>query len=58
MSDTQIAKIIMAVNSLGTARGILENAIRDEGVYTAKLGQITQKIKECEEELRAIQYSK
>lgn len=58
MSDAQIAKIIMAINSLGTARGILENAARDEGSYTDKLGQISEKIKQCEEELRAIQYSK
>ena len=58
MSDAQIAKIIMAINSLGTARGILENAARDEGSSNDKLGQISEKIKQCEEELRQIQYSK
>lgn len=58
MSEIEIAKIIMAVNSLGTARAVLENAIRDGGIFTDKLGTIVQKIKECEEELRVIQYSK
>jgi hypothetical protein len=58
MSEIEIAKIIMAVNSLGTARAVLENAIRDGGSYTEKLGTIVQRIKECEEELRVIQYSK
>lgn len=58
MGEVEIAKIIMAVNSLGTARAVLENAIRDGGSNTDKLGNIVQRIKECEEELRIIQYSK
>lgn len=58
MSEVEIAKIIMAVNSLGTARAVLENAIRDGGTFSDKLGNIVQKIKDCEEDLRVIQYSK
>jgi hypothetical protein len=58
MSEIEIAKIIMAVNSLGTARAVLENAIRDGGVFKDKLDSIVTKIKECEEDLRVIQYSK
>ncbi len=58
MSEIEIAKIIMAANSLGTARAVLENAIRDGGSYTEKLGSVVQKIKECEEDLRLIQYNK
>jgi hypothetical protein len=58
MSEIEIAKIIMAVNSLGTARAVLENAIRDGGSFTDKLAAVVQKIKECEEQLRVIQYSK
>ncbi|MGE5606846.1 MAG: hypothetical protein ACM3YE_14305 [Bacteroidota bacterium] len=58
MSDSQIAKIIMALNSLDNARSILNDAIKEGGDVAPSLNALMNKLKDCETELRLIQYQK
>lgn len=58
MSDSQIAKIIMALNNLSGARTHLNDAIKEGGDIAATLSPLLEKIKSCEDELRIIQYQK
>lgn len=58
MSDSQIAKIIMALNSLDNARSILNDAVKEGGDMAPSLNALVNKLKDCETELRMIQYQK
>lgn len=58
MSDSQIAKVIMAINNLTTVRKLLTDAINEGGSLSDKIAAVNEKVKICEEELRAIQYNK
>lgn len=58
MADAQIAKVVLALNSLDKARGMISEAINDGGNYTMKLQAIADMLRYCEEELRNIQYGK
>ncbi len=58
MSDSQIAKVIIALNSLDNARSILNDAVREGGAIAPSLTVLINKIQECEAELRLIQYQK
>ena len=58
MSDSQIAKIIMALNSLDNARTFLNEAIKEGGDMAPSLNMLVNKLKDCETELRLIQYQK
>lgn len=55
MSDSQIAKIIMAVNDLSNARILLNEVISEGGDIAAKISSLTNIIKDCENELNTIQ---
>lgn len=55
MSDSQIAKIIMATNSLSNARSLLNEVINEGGDIASKISTLTNIIKECETELHSIQ---
>lgn len=58
MSDSQIAKIIMALNSLDNARSILNDAVKEGGDIAPSLTALINKLQDCEAELRLIQYQK
>ncbi len=58
MSDTQIAKIIMALNNLSGARALLNDAVNEGGDIAVSLSTLLEKIKSCEDELRIIQHQK
>lgn len=58
MSDSQIAKIIMALNSLDNARSILNEAAKEGGDMAPSLNALVNKLKDFETELRLIQYQK
>lgn len=58
MTDSQIAKIIMALNSLGNARAILNEAIEEGGDIVPSLTMLINKLQDCEGELRLIQFQK
>lgn len=58
MSDAQIAKIIMALNNLSSARSILSDAAEEGGTVALTLTALMEKLQNCEEELRIIQYQK
>lgn len=58
MSDSQIAKIIMALNSIDNARSILNDAIKEGGDVAPSLMALLDKLHDCEVELRLIQYQK
>lgn len=58
MSDSQIAKIIMALNNLSSARTILNDAVKEGGDVAPSLTTLIDKLQDCEAELRLIQYQK
>ena len=58
MSDSQIAKIIMALNNLSGARALLNDAVKEGGDIAVSLSMLLEKIESCENELRIIQYQK
>lgn len=58
MSDSQIAKIIMALNSINNARSILNDAVKEGGDVAPSLMTLLDKLQDCEAELRLIQYQK
>lgn len=58
MSDSQIAKIIMALNSLDNARSFLNDAVKEGGPIAPSLNALLIKLKDCETELRSLQYQK
>lgn len=58
MSDSQIAKIIMALNNLGNARAILNEAVEEGGDIALSLTTLINKLEDCEAELRSIQFQK
>ncbi|NLW47453.1 MAG: hypothetical protein GXY86_08970 [Firmicutes bacterium] len=55
MSDSQIAKIIMATNNLSNARSLLNEAINEGGDIAAKISTLINILKDCENELHSIQ---
>ncbi len=58
MSDSQMAKIIMALNNLNNARLILNEAVKEGGDVAPYLITLMDKIHNCETELQLIQYQK
>lgn len=58
MTDSQIAKIILALNSLSNARSILNDAVEEGGDTAPSLTTLVTKLKDCEAELRLIQFQK
>lgn len=58
MSDSQIAKIIMALNSIDNARSILNDAVKEGGDAAPALIELMNKLQDFEAELRIIQYQK
>jgi hypothetical protein len=58
MSDSQIAKVILALNNLTAARNMLTGAVTEGGALSNRIAAINEKIKICEEELRNIQFNK
>ena len=58
MSDSQIAKIIMALNSLGNARAILNEAVEEGGDVAPALTKLINDLQDCEAQLRIIQFQK
>jgi hypothetical protein len=55
MTDSQTAKIIMAANSLGNARSLLNEVINEGGDIAAKVSTLINIIKDCESELHSLQ---
>ncbi len=55
MSNSQIAKVIMAVNNLSCALTLLEDAVKEGGDMASSLTALIDKIKQCEDELNSIQ---
>jgi hypothetical protein len=55
MSDSQIAKIIMATNYLSNARALLNEIINEGGDIATKTATLANIIKDCENELHSIQ---
>lgn len=55
MSDSQIAKIIMAANNLNSARMLLNEVVNEGGDIAAKISTLANIIKDCENELHSIQ---
>lgn len=58
MSDSQKAKIIIALNSLSTARSILDDAANEGGDIAPSITTLIAKIKDCEDELNLIQFQR
>jgi hypothetical protein len=55
MNPIQKAKIIMALNNIGTTRAMLSDALKEGGPIAERLSVILQKVKECEEALLQMQ---
>lgn len=55
MSDSQIAKIIIALNNLSSARIILNDAVTEGGNMAPLITALMDKIKSCEDELNSLQ---
>lgn len=55
MTDSQIAKIIMATNNLNNARSLLNDVISEGGNMATKISTLINIIKDCENELHSIQ---
>lgn len=55
MSNSQIAKIIMAVNSISYALSLLNDAIEEGGDLASSLTPLMEKLKQCEADLNSIQ---
>lgn len=58
MNDVMAAKIIMAINELGSARTLLTAALKEGGEETVKIVAVLDKIKACEADLQNIQAGK
>lgn len=58
MNDVMAAKIIMAINELGSARNLLTAALKEGGDEVVKIVAVLDKIKTCETELQNIQTGK
>lgn len=58
MSNSQIAKIIMAVNNLSCVQALLNDAIKEGGDLAPSLTPIMEKIQQCEADLNSIQSNK
>ncbi|HEX7715402.1 MAG TPA: hypothetical protein VF531_15400 [Bacillota bacterium] len=58
MNDVMVAKIIMAINELGSARTLLTAALKEGGDEAVKIVAVLDKIKVCETDLQNIQAGK
>jgi len=58
MSNSQIAKIIIALNNLNNARSVLDDAAKEGGDIAPSITALIAKIKDCEDELNLIQFQK
>lgn len=51
MSDSQIAKIIMALNNLNSAKTYLSEAAKEGGAVAPSLIELIEKLRDCEDQL-------